>query len=349
MRQLVKTTRSLFFLFYFKALKDSEGIVAEEFIFIFQGKVLKSNTPLKSQGIKKGSIIQVVKRGRKHLNIAKPWNKLSEREVQEIIWMYRTISPSNFHKASRPEFLKKVLEKYPIMRVNLSTISILKDPILLATLGNPDTVRQMADENHDLIDASKFIVDTLNSKSNTFLNYSGNPADDFDSSSSLDEPMASSSRASHRHIVVTQLTQALGQAIAGGTNSLANISQRNLSEGSGQRVDSGYNTLNSGAPSRITSSMFLNALSEVIQSTRSNNDVRNSRISPIENVHNSTTEATPRQTEVNDRQQHLYLAELQIMRDMGLTNTELCLQALILCNGDLEPAINLVLSGRGIN
>lgn len=310
---------------------------------------MKNDVPLKSQGIKKGSVIQVVKSVCKDTSAVKEWPKFTEREVQEIIWMYRTITPSNFHKASRPEFFKKVLERYPKIQNNLSAISILKDPVLLATLGNPDTVRRMAKENRDLIDASKFIVDTLNSKCVPSLNVGGDPGDDLDSSSSSDEPNMASTSGSHRRITSTQLAQALGQVFAGGTNSLANISQRNLGESGGQSVE-GNSTASNSTQNRITSSMFLNALSDVLRSTRSNNEVRNvNETNRTENADNAETETTTRPTdETNARQQLLYVAELQTMRDMGLTDTELCLQALIVCNGDLETAINLVLSGRGI-
>lgn len=320
---------------------------------------MKNDAPLKSQGVKKGSVIQVVKRVCKDSSGIKQWPKFTEREVQDVIWKYRTITPSNFHKASRPEFLKKVLEKYPILRNNLSAVSILKDPVLLATLGNPDTVRRMAEENRELIDATKFIVDTLNSKSVPALSVGVDPADDLDSSSSSDEPtMASTSRGAHRRITSNQLAQALGQVFAGGTNSLANISQRTLGEGGGGSSNAegaSSTSSNNGSSNRITSSMFLNALSEVLRSTRSNNEVR-SLTNPVETTESSdnnsaTTEPSPAgpAEESNSSQPPMYLSELQMMRDMGLTDTELCLQALIVCNGDLENAINLVLSGGGLN
>lgn len=333
----------------FKTFKVIERLGDVELTFIFRGNILKSDVPLKSQGVKKGSVIQVVKTGPKEA-MTKQWPKFTEREVQEVIWMYRSITASNFHKASRPEFLKKVLEKYPILRNNLSAISILKDPVLLATLGHPDTIRRMAEENRELIDATKFIVDTLNSKSAPLLNFGVDPADDLDSSSSSDEPtMASTSRGAHRRITSTQLAQALGQVFAGGTNSLANISQRNLGEGT-PSAEGTSTSSNSSTPNRITSSMFLNALSEVLRSTRSNNEVRNlaNAADTTENADNSATGTTPR-AEANSSQPPLYLQELQQMRDMGLTDTELCLQALMVCNGDLETAVNLVLSGGGIN
>lgn len=38
-----------------------------------------------------------------------------------------------------------------------------------------------------------------------------------------------------------------------------------------------------------------------------------------------------------------YATELQIMRDMGLTEENSNLQALILCNGNVEAAVTLVL------
>lgn len=306
---------------------------------------------LTSQGLRSGSVVQVVKKGRKLGSDTKEWPKFTERDVQNTIWLYRSVTASNFHKASRPEFLKHVLKQYPNLRNNLTAISILKDPVLLATMGNPETVRRMAEENRELINASKFIVESLNSKSLSFTNVGGEIAEDMDSSSSSDDQnMVSTSRDAHRRITSTQLAQALGQVFAAGnsSNSLANISQRNLNEAAEQNPEGASSSSNNSTPNRITSSMFLNALSEVLRSTRSNNEVRSlSNASETETLEN--VESRPSETPSNDTQPPMYLAELQQMREMGLTDTELCLQALIVCNGDLENAVNLVLSGGGIN
>uniref|UniRef100_A0A336M1D8 CSON015405 protein n=1 Tax=Culicoides sonorensis TaxID=179676 RepID=A0A336M1D8_CULSO len=335
--------------------KVNEHTGETNFKFVFRGIVLKDDVPLKNQGIKRGSVIQVIKSEKKKKSEAKMLTKFTESEVQEVIWMYRSITASNFHKASRPEFLRKVLEKYPQLRNNLTAISILRDPVLLATMGNPDTVRRMAEENRDLIDATKFIVETLTSKSMQLLSFAEEPTDDMDSSSSSDDQNMVLSRTNHR-ITSTQLAQALGQVFASGpnsSNSLANISQRNLTETPNVEGSSSSSSSNNTTPNRITSSMFLNALSEVLRSTRSNNEVRNLTNPFNENANeesqSNNVENTPRQESSNTSQPPMFLSELQQMREMGLTDTELCLQALMICNGDLENAVNLVLSGGGNN
>lgn len=232
----------------------------------------------------------------------------------------------------------------------MSAISILRDPILLASMGNPDTVRRMAEEYRELVEASKFIVTTLNNKNVAPVPTPGDVADDLDSSSGSDENnLASSSTGrTNPRITSNQLTQALGQVFASSssssTNSLANISQRNLSQSTGESTSA------STTPNRITPSMFMNALSEVLQSTRSNNQARNvgSMGSSTESPESANPEMSSDPTTPMQSTQPMYLAQMQQMREMGLNDTETNLQALIVCNGDLETAINLVLSG-GVN
>lgn len=138
-----------------------------------------------------------------------------------------------------------------------------------------------------------------------------------------------------RRITNNQLAHALGQALASSsTNSLANISQRNLTTQSSTEA-APPSTAAAANTQRITSSMFMNALSEVLRSTRSNNEVR------------GRTEETPpaEPSQPAATAPPAYLTELQQMREMGLVDTEANLQALIVTNGDLEAAINIILSG----
>lgn len=327
-----------------------------DFTFIHRGKILKDDAPLVEQGIVGGSIVQVVPLSkRKNPNEQqKPAErkKYTEADVQEIVIQFRTVSVNNFHKASKPEFIEKILDKYPNLRNNLSAVAFLKDPILLASIGNPATVRRLAEQHTELLEASQFIVDTLNNKAITPA--VAEPIDELtDSSDSSESALPSTSRGRvPRHITSNQLASALGQvlaATAGSSNSLANISQRTLNENAST-------TESAPTPNRvITNSMFMNALSEVLRSTRSNNQVRGRG----ESLEESGDVPEPALTPTGLSSGHtvtpgivpppLYDAELREMREMGLTDMDTNLQALILSNGDLETAINIVLSGGGSN
>ncbi|XP_063700291.1 uncharacterized protein LOC134830668 [Culicoides brevitarsis] len=324
--QIISVKESLDSLFVKDLVsKVSKNIESSNVAFIFRGKLLKNDLNLKSQGIKSGSVIQVIPK--KEPQTSKEKETLTEQQVQEIIWSFRKISPSMYHKASRPDFLEKILKMFPALFGNLNAVSIIKDPILLATLGNPDTVRRLAEGNRELIDVSKSVVEQLQKKPSTSTSYED---PDLDSSSSSEDQNSGS-----RSITSTQLAQALGQVLSG-TSDANNAANSENPNRSGENVGT--------PPNRITSSMFLNALSEVIRSTRNTNATRSSVQTERTEPRNSSPE--PRSEEINSAQSALYANELQIMREMGLTDPNLCIRALIVSNGDLEAAINLLFSER---
>lgn len=316
-----------------------------EFTFIHHGRVLNDGTSLSEQGIKGGSIVQVLPASKRRTenNTSETVVKiLTEADVQEIVIKFRTVSMSNFHKASKPEFIQKILSKYENLRNNLSAVAFLKDPVLLASIGNLATVRRLAETHRDLLDASQFIVDTLNNTAITPA--TAEPTEELTDSSDSENNIPSTSRSRvPRRITSNQLASALGQVYAvsatGSSNSLANISQRNLNQAATVADE------NSPTP-RITNSMFMNALSEVIRSNRNINPVRPSGDPVDETPTANPTVTTPTApAPVSSVMPPMYAAELREMREMGLTDTNINLQALILSNGDLETAINIVLSG----
>jgi len=311
-----------------------------ELILIYRGRILKPETTLQQQGLKPGSTIQAIA-GTKQAVPKKDYPRFTESDVQSVVFSFRSISTSSFQKASQPEFLEKILTVYPNLRSNLSAVSFLRDPILLASIGHPDTVRRLADTHRELLEASKLIVDTLNNKVSPIA-VTPDPVEDlYDSSDSGDSPSTSRGRVPGR-ITSNQLSQALGQVFASGSsvNSLANISQRNLANQSATE-STPTSAPNSAGPNRITSSMFMNALTEVLRSTRSNNEVRE-RTEASEVSSTAQETSTPTSTAAPP----MFASELQQMREMGLTDTQGNLQALILTNGNLEEAVNIVLSGQ---
>lgn len=63
----------------------------------------------------------------------------------------------------------------------------------------------------------------------------------------------------------------------------------------------------------------------------------------------SQTAETINVDEQRRQQQEQYTNELQIMLEMGLPDANTNLQALILCNGNVEMAINFVLTNAELN
>lgn len=352
-----------------EARKAISELPAEEFDFIYCGDLLQNDDVLQEKGIENGSVVHLIQK-KKDLPPLPQADNFTEADVQQVLGIWRTVDPSNFQKVRHPEFMKNVLDANPAIRQDLWALSILKDPILLSSMQQPETIRRVAEKHYILIKASRSIVQLLNSKmiskSTTFSPTIESALEDAlsDSSSSEDNtsPTTSTGVRSARRITADQLASAL--AFAGSSyNSLNSISQRDADNR--QTTDpTNQPSTSSSAPAsnRITSSMFMNALSEVIQSQRQRSTEPNSNEpEPMDTTPASTVtpaSAPPAAVAPGDMgsqtlSQHStleaslsqYRAELDQMREMGLTDTETNLQALIVCNGNVETAVNLVFSG----
>lgn len=265
----------------------------------------------------------------------------------------------HFQKTIRPELMKQILEAYPEFHTNLGAYAILRDSILIQSMAEYDTAKTIAKQYPILIHSAQFVTKLLreNLTSNTpNLVQNVQPIEDSDSSSSeSDSPTVSPNRSGDiRQISRDQLTQALLLAGSASTNSLSNIAQRNQSQTStsSQQSTSSASAIapaTATAPSSaslISTSMFTNALSQAL------NAAGNTGPSPQSTAAqpNPAASANPNPLNLpasNENHAERYATELQTMREMGLFEELINIQALVVSNGDVEAAINLVLSGLG--
>lgn len=241
-------------------------------------------------------------------------------------------------------------------------MSILKDPILLSNLQNPDTVRKLAQHHRVLIEASETIVKALKS-AKTLTDATPAPlqpiVDDLSDSSSSssgseNSPEASGSNAGRR---ITQEFLRQSIAAAQGRNSLASISQRNLNQGNSNPISP--STSSGSVPSGhrfISNSMFMNAMNEVLMANRRSTTTaeapqEDSVVLPEPAVEEEPEISAERMEEDRNAQEEreiemirTFQPLLQQMEDMGLRNKAQNVQALMVCNGNLEAAVNLVLA-----
>uniref|UniRef100_A0A182NCZ3 Ubiquitin-like protein 7 n=1 Tax=Anopheles dirus TaxID=7168 RepID=A0A182NCZ3_9DIPT len=410
-------------------------VAADDFELIYCGSLLKTDDILQNKGIGDGSMIHVIQKRREKEPPTEDQQKqqeereLTEAQVQEMLSIWRTVDSSNFQKVRQPEFMKNVLDAYPAIRRNLFVLSLLKDPILLSSMQQPDTIRRVAPKHPVLLEASRTIVQLLNSKmiskvANCHLSAPLDSAldDPLSDSSSSDEntasPTTSTAPNAIRRITADNLASALAFAGSRGSyNSLSNISQRDADSRASQQDPAGDGAAAGGAnlpstssaatsgtqPStsavaqpaaggnaatgRITSSMLLDAISMMFEQQRGEHaaaaaSASTSSAAPAGEATSATQRTVPPAASAtvepmdtspagpasttapapepmgNDLgaqtlSQHSTLAasigqyrrELDTMREMGLTDTETNLQALIVCNGNVESAVNLVFSG----
>lgn len=139
---------------------------------------------------------------------------------------------------------------------------------------NPDTVRKMAENHRILVEAAEDICKALKSVKTTQVepiavqpNFDQDFSDSSSSSSEGTSPrQASTSSAAGRRITSELLRRSLAAAAQSNENSLANISQRNLSQGLSPSTSSPSSAPSSSSAGRrniISSSMFLDAMNEV--------------------------------------------------------------------------------------
>jgi hypothetical protein len=278
---------------------------------------------------------------------------------------------SIFQKISRPEVIQQIFSKHPELQRDIVAMSFLKDPILLSNLQNPDTVRNMAENHRILVEAADSICKALKSVKATVAiepqlptRQSFEDLSDSSSSSSENLQQASTSNAAVR-ITQDYLRRSLEQARLN-QNSLANISQRNLSQDSGSNQISPSSS-SSSVPNRrniISNSMVMNAIDEVLRARRSETDIFGANQSASSTRSSSVAPENP-QEEPESQEQEVeqmdeddsaerdardiemitsFQTQLRQMEDMGLTNKAANIQALMVCNGNLEAAVNLVLA-----
>uniref|UniRef100_A0A182W197 Uncharacterized protein n=1 Tax=Anopheles minimus TaxID=112268 RepID=A0A182W197_9DIPT len=393
-------------------------VASDDFELVYCGSLLKTDDILQNKGVSDGSMIHVIQKRREKDPSSEQKEpeerELTEAEVQAVLSIWRTVDSSNFQKVRQPEFMKKVLDAYPAIRRNLFVLTLLKDPILLSSMQQPETIRRVAPKHPVLLEASRTIVQLLNSKmiskvANCHLSAPlDNALDDplSDTSSSDDNTVSPSTSAAPttntiRGITADNLASALAFAGSRGSyNSLSNISQRDADNRANQQatasdgttITSGTGTSdenlpptasatssqpsatssNNAATGRFTSSMLLDAISLMLHeqqrgeqasgsggSTGGGNSVAASPAGPTVEPMDTSPATAPAPVPMGHDlgaqtlSQHSTLAasigqyrrELDTMREMGLTDTETNLQALIVCNGNVESAVNLVFGG----
>lgn len=210
---------------------------------------------------------------------------------------------------------------------------------------NPETVRKLIVNHPVLVEAADFIVSSLKEITVPMEVVPLQVADNIydSSSSSSDNESPSTTREAARRITRNQLTTALAMAGSNSFFSLDNIAQRATDEdpdgtstSTTAPTTSTPNTPNPSTNPRITSRMFSNAISQALGTPASRSTLSRSIATILQPRDDSApAEAAP----------PTYLAELRQMIEMGLTDNVNNLQALILCNGNVDAAINLIFSG----
>ncbi|XP_055377780.1 uncharacterized protein LOC129609699 [Condylostylus longicornis] len=347
-----------------------------EIEILYRGKLLEDNSSL---DILPDSIVQVIKKTKVSSYTPKTYTKT---DCERIAKLFGTVTGTQINVAIRINILTKILLEYPEFRRNLGAQALIRDSVLFHSLDKPEVIEKVAENYSIICDAAEFIVKTTKKElaknvNNVAYTITEEVFSDYTSSSSEEEN--SSNGANHqqrmiRRITHDQLQAALSNMGSGSRNSLSNIAQRNanlIEEQQRSQQSQGPSNSQGNFPiNRISSSHLNNALQRALMRGL-NSEGNNSNVSPqtspsasnpgglatqlqSENVETMDTQETPTvivdDSSLDDLparyRNHQYAKQMRQMREMGLKNDEVNASVLGITGGNVENAVNLVLTSN---
>jgi len=333
-----------------ESLKDEAAkkinVQKQNIELIYCGVILDDDSSLASCGVKPGVTIHVLEKKIPPTPIkVRP---MTEADVQQLVVAFRAFSLSTGYRTalqrlSRPEILENIIVATPGLADDPIAIAMIRDPELIVQMSDPDTVRRIAELHPSLIEAAHHIAAHVHEEaSNVSHNQAGTStgysysldalSDDEDMESpneSPQEPTPLTRNSSYNAITAAQLAAAIANATTASTFGLSSSPANNMSS----------TPTTSG--NIITSEMFGNALQQAFASSQS--------LSPA-TTNPTTTFASPTTTPRNigetfEAMTRRLQPQIQQMREMGLINEAVNIRALQTTSGDVQAAIELVLSG----
>ncbi|CAH1396721.1 unnamed protein product [Nezara viridula] len=310
-------------------VSEKTNVHRDSLELVYCGNILEDDSTLTACGLKPGVMLHVLKKKPKEIPI--PSQPMSEQDIKALVIAFRTLTlnPSHRHslqKLSRPDILENIISITPGLSQDPVAISLIQDPELIVRLSaNFDTVRRIVELHPALAEAANHIAATVHEEAihsqipgpstSTGYNILDLLSDDeeMESSQSSDSVQPGVSRQpSFSAITPAQLAAALASASQGGAGA-----------GSGSRT-----TDTSG--STITPEMVSEAMQRAMAS-----------VAPTSSSFSSSSlqEGRSNLSHANLREQ------MRQMRELGLTDDAVNLQALQLAGGNVHAAVDLVFSG----
>lgn len=334
-----------------EAVKQT-GLSPDQILLVNGGVALEDCNTLNYYGIKPGVMIHVLRKREMSLKAAP--KIMSDKEVQQLSYAFRTFASNSGYRSaltrlSRPETLENIIMAIPGLNQDPIAVSIIRDPELLVHMGDATTLRKVLEKHPVLAEAANYIAAavqeeivaarharrTAGEAGSAAANISvfspdGYSGEEMDSSQSSDSPTARSSSSSLGGITSSQLEAALaavGSAHAGASTSGASSSRNSGQDRSGL----------------ITPEMFNSALQQAFQGIA----LPNFSSSPVTPRGGAPTLSGATENNTYALAERMS-QQLQQMRELGLRDQMFNMQALQITNGDVQAAIELVMSsGNG--
>ena len=236
-----------------------------------------------------------------------------------------------FQELSHPVVLKKVMTLFPAIRDDLGALAFMRDAILLSSMKSPENFQEIAKQYPIFLQAAPVFIEILNRLDRTKVARvpAFDDSDSSSSSSSSEDLTANNPNALNNNNNDNNLNNNVPSA--GGSG--GQITQRQLADALAFVVAASRSA--QGTSSTATNRDSMEMITE-------QNDPDLAAAVPGPSQGESATSAAPSQAELRER----FSQELVQMYEMGLLDEHDNLQALLICNGDLEAAINLVFSSN---
>lgn len=316
----------------------------ESFDLIYCGCILEDDITLEACGIKHGSMVHVLMK--KETEPPVPVKYISEDSIIQLASAFKSFfeNPtfrSALHRLSkRPEVIDNIISSSPGLHEDFVAIAMLQDPELMGHFADIDTIKRIAELHPVLIEAAQNLVAAVHEEAHnnasadsnssvlntqpTAYSYSlHNLSDDEemagDSSQSSDSTQPSNLSANPSNTITSaRLAAALSRAGAR-TFPLSNSPS-----------STSASSTNSGV---ITTEMFTQAIQQAFATTPA--PIAPTSLPPM--LHPTLPESTDWQR------------QLAQMHEMGLQDDNTNVQALILTNGNVQAAIELVFNSFSDN
>ncbi|KAK4881421.1 hypothetical protein RN001_004740 [Aquatica leii] len=305
---------------------------------VYCGVILDDDSSLSSCGVKSGVTVHVLEKKVSTTNIQA--RKLTETDVQQLVVAFRGFSLSSGYRAalqklSRPEVLDNIVSATPGLSEDPVAIAMIRDPELIIQMADPDTVRKVAELHPTLIEAAHRIASYVHEEATAGHHTQAGTSSGYSYSLealSEDEDMESPNESPQDPTPLTRnssynaiTTAQLAAAIANATNATFALPSS----------PANTTTPTGGTSNIITSEMFNSAMQQAFATSQSQNSSSNANSSPLASTVAETFEAMTRRLQ----------PQLQQMREIGLVNEAINIRALQTTSGDVQAAIELVLSG----
>lgn len=259
-----------------------------------------------------------------------------------------------------PETLKCILDKYPEFHSELGALAILKTPMLLMKLRELEFTHKFAATYPILIKAAKYIAEVYNwsmngleknCKLNTVIYiefYNNNclyfrpPVPNINREVDSDSSSNDGDGEVYRLVPYPRISQgqlANALLLAGSTSTAQTATPGNPIESPPPLPSTSNTTGGQFVTSTALNNALQNAFREATSSAGQAMDSSDSVLPPLQ-APTTDRDRSTLPVGLNDQ----FTSELLVMREMGLLDEARNVQMLILCEGDVARAINLLLS-----